>query len=136
MKRASWPAEIPSLPLLQEYVETLVEESGIDQKRMMQVSIAMEEVVMNIISHAYAKNLKGTISIEFENHPDWVVIRTIDKGLPFDPLGLPEPDTGLDLMDRPIGGLGVVMIRNFMDRITYQRCKDENILTMVVNKSK
>ncbi|MBI9091362.1 MAG: ATP-binding protein [Desulfobacterium sp.] len=134
MKRESWPADLVSLPLIQEHVETLVAASGIGQKRVVQVSIALEEVVMNIINHAYAKTLKGNISIEFEDHPRQVVIRIIDGGIPFDPLGVPEPDIGLDIMARPIGGLGIVMIRKFMDGVTYERSHDKNILGLVINK--
>lgn len=134
MKRESWPADLGSLPLIQAYVETLVAECGIGQKRVVQVSIALEEVVMNIINHAYAKTLKGNITIEFEDHPFRVVIRIIDSGIPFDPLGAPEPDIGLDIMERPIGGLGVVMIRKLMDGVTYERSKDKNILGLVINK--
>lgn len=135
MKRESWPADLGSLPPIQAYVETLIAGAGIPLKRVVQVAIAVEEAVMNIISHAYAPTLTGEIAIEFEEHSHQVVIRIIDTGIPFDPLGTPAPDTGLDLMDRPIGGLGVALIRKFMDGVTYERSANKNILGLVINKT-
>ncbi|MCP4116314.1 MAG: ATP-binding protein [Desulfobacteraceae bacterium] len=135
MKGESWPADLASLPPIQAYVEILAAGAGLPRKRVVQVAIAVEEAVMNIINHAYADTPKGEIAIEFEDHPLRVVIRVIDTGIPFDPLGEPEPNIGLDLMERPIGGLGVAMIRNLMDGVTYERSENRNILGLVINKT-
>ncbi len=135
MKHASWPAELTSLPLLQAHVENLAQQSGIGPKRLIQLSIALEEVVMNIINHAYGAAATGDLTIGFEDQGDQVAISISDTGIAFDPLGMAAPDVESDLMDRPIGGLGVMMVRKFMDRVTYERCSNKNILHLTFNKT-
>lgn len=135
MKRVSWPAELASLPLLQEHVETLAQQSGLGPKRLIQLSIALEEVVMNIINHAYAPAETGKISIGFEDQGDQVFISISDTGVAFNPLGMAAPDVKSNLMDRPIGGLGVMMVKKFMDKVAYEHCNNENTLHLTFNKT-
>lgn len=135
MKQASWPAELASLPLLQEHVETLAQRSGIGPKRLIQLSIALEEVVMNVINHAYGPGETGEVAIGFEDQGNRIAISISDTGIAFDPLERAAPDVESGLMDRPIGGLGVMMVRKFMDHVAYERCSNQNILHLTFKKT-
>ncbi len=97
--------------------------------------IATEEALVNIISYAYPDG-NGSIEIthNIENSAEEgrrLVIQIIDWGVAFDPLSLPDPDIEAPIEEREIGGLGVYMMRNIMDKTLYKREGDRNILTLV-----
>ncbi|MDY0220932.1 MAG: ATP-binding protein [Desulfobacterium sp.] len=135
MERVSWPARLESLPLVQEYVETLAQRSGIHGKRLIQLSVALEEVVVNIINHAYDQTGRGDILVGFDDQAETVVISLVDRGLAFNPLEATEPNVEMGLLDRPIGGLGIMMVKKFMDKVRYERHGNENILYLTLNKN-
>jgi anti-sigma regulatory factor (Ser/Thr protein kinase) len=135
LKRVSWPARLESLPFIQEHIEDLAQRSGIDGKRLIQLGIALEEVVVNIINHAYDPTDKGDIKVGFDNQEEMVVVSLVDTGFAFNPLEVAEPDVEMGLLDRPIGGLGIVMVKKFMDQVSYERRNNENILYLTLNKN-
>jgi anti-sigma regulatory factor (Ser/Thr protein kinase) len=55
----------------------------------------------------------------------------VDDGLPFNPLGIEAPDTELGLEEREIGGLGIHLVRNMMDKVSYRRRIDKNVITVI-----
>lgn len=135
LERVSWPARLESLPLVQEYVENLAQRSGINGKRLIQLSVALEEVVVNIINHAYGQKGRGDILVGFDDQAEAVVVSLSDTGLAFNPLEAAEPDVEMALLDRPIGGLGIMMVKKLMDEVRYERRNNENILYLTLNKN-
>ncbi len=135
LERVSWPARLESLPLVQEYVENLAQKSGINGKRLIQLSVALEEVVVNIINHAYGQKGRGDILVGFDDQAEAVVVSLSDTGLAFNPLEAAEPDVEMALLDRPIGGLGIMMVKKLMDEVHYERRNNENILFLTLNKN-
>lgn len=135
LERVSWPARLESLPLVQEYVENLAQRSGINGKRLIQLSVALEEVVVNIINHAYGQKGRGDILVGFDDQAEAVVVSLSDTGLAFNPLEAAEPDVEMALLDRPIGGLGIMMVKKLMDEVHYERRNNENILFLTLNKN-
>lgn len=135
LERVSWPARLESLPLVQEYVENLAQRSGINGKRLIQLSVALEEVVVNIINHAYGQKGRGDILVGFDDQAEAVVVSLSDTGLAFNPLEAAEPDVEMALLDRPIGGLGIMMVKKLMDEVRYERRNNENILFLTLNKN-
>ena len=135
LERVSWPARLESLPLVQEYVENLAQRSGINGKRLIQLSVALEEVVVNIINHAYGQAGRGDILVGFDDQAETVVISLVDRGLAFNPLEATEPNVEMGLLDRPIGGLGIMMVKKLMDEVRYERRNNENILYLTLNKN-
>ncbi len=87
-----------------------------------ELNVILEELVMNIIKHA-----KPTppslgpipVRIEADLSDRRVMVRVMDESLPFDPLSRPKPNLSLDLNDRPIGGLGIHLVRELSDRFQY-----------------
>lgn len=134
LKRVSWPARFDSLPLVQEHIEDLAQRSGVDVNRLIQLSIALEEVVVNIINHAYGSTGGGEILVGFDDQGERVVVSLADTGLAFNPLEADEPDVEMSLLDRPIGGLGILMVKKLMDQVSYERRNNENVLSLTLNK--
>ena len=95
------------------------------------IELALEEVVMNVISYAYDDHGKHEFEVRVKSDEDGVVIDIIDDGKPFDPLHeAAEPDVEASLDSRRIGGLGVFFVKTLMDHVEYRREHGRNHLTM------
>jgi serine/threonine-protein kinase RsbW len=95
-----------------------------------EATLAIEEVVTNAASHGGTDEgaLRITISLRLETTD--LRIHVTDSGRPFNPLVVPSPNTELPLVDRPVGGLGVHLVRSLMDDVVYRREDGKNILAM------
>lgn len=94
------------------------------------VRLAIEELVLNCIKYGYDDAAEHTIVIKLSVTGETLTITVIDDGHPFDPLTAPPPDLSVDLLDRPIGGLGLHMLRELADHLSYRRCNNTNQLTI------
>ncbi len=95
------------------------------------IKLALEEVVMNVISYAYDDGEPHEFEVRLKSDSDGVVIDVIDDGQPFDPLQeTAEPDVEATLEARNIGGLGVYFVKTLMDHVEYRRENDRNRLTL------
>lgn len=119
------------LPQVMEFLEGCLEEADCPLKTMMQISIAVEEVFVNIASYAYAPET-GDAVIHVETDPDADMVRIIleDWGVPYDPMSREDPDVTLSAEDRQIGGLGIYMVKQSMDNVEYEYKDGKNILTL------
>ena len=123
-----------NLETLIEFILAEAERLHFDAKSQNMIRLAAEEILVNVISYAYS-GADGTVEIGCEPAKEGgMTIEVTDKGVPFDPLALPEPDTTLPMEERGIGGLGIFMTRKVMDRVAYRRENDRNILTMYKKK--
>ena len=93
--------------------------------------VVLDELLTNIISYAYLDDEKHDIGIKVELSADRLKMSMVDDGIPFNPLGLETPDTELSLEERKIGGLGIHLVRKMMDRVSYRRRIDKNVITVV-----
>lgn len=123
--------DIQQIPTLAEWVEQLVVPAELN----MPVNLALEEIVSNVMLYAYPGRNDGKVFVEYtedENDDCRRMIFTVsDTGIPFDPTQKDEVDTSLSADERPIGGLGIHLVRQLMDEIHYERLGDKNILTLV-----
>jgi anti-sigma regulatory factor (Ser/Thr protein kinase) len=94
--------------------------------------LALEEHLTNVLSYSYAYEDKRShqILVRLEIVDGTLLVEVQDDGRPFNPLNRPEVDTSLPLDKKPIGGLGVFLIRHVMDHVEYQREGDKNIFRM------
>ena len=128
------PAKLENLPLFIAAVTAHARRAGFGDDRINAIELAVEEALVNVFNYAYpAGPGDATVWCRSDN-PNTLTIRIEDSGAPFDSLALPAPDTAAGLDDRPIGGLGVFLIRQFMDDARYARQDDRNILTLVARK--
>ena len=101
-------------------------ESGLANK----IKLAVEEAVTNVIDYAYPNDIEGNISLTIEADESRIRFILSDLGSEFDPTGVSKVDTTLTVNERPIGGLGVFLVRNLMDSINYERVDGKNVLRM------
>lgn len=94
------------------------------------IRLALEEAVTNIIMHGYADADDHEIEIRFSASADRVAFTILDDGQPFNPLGAPAPDLDRDFDEMAIGGLGIHLIRELMDNVSYERIDGRNVLVM------
>ena len=100
-------------------------------KTQMQIDVAVEELFVNVAHYAYApKNGPVTVRIETAQEPRAVTITLTDCGVPYDPLAKPDPDVTLPADERPIGGLGIYMVKKSMDEMRYAYRDGQNVLMM------
>ena len=100
--------------------------------------LVIDELLTNIISYAYPDDEHHEIGIKIELSANRLKVSMVDDGIPFNPLGLETPDTELSLEEREIGGLGIHIVRKMMDKVSYRRRIDKNVITAVefLNKEK
>ena len=122
--------DIQQVPQLAEFVDMVCEEVGMDMAVAIQMNLAMEEAVVNVMSYAYPADTVGDVTIEAVTIADQLQFTIIDSGIPFDPTAKAEVDTTLSAEERPIGGLGIHLVRQLMDSITYERIDGKNVLTL------
>jgi anti-sigma regulatory factor (Ser/Thr protein kinase) len=133
LMKISLPAGLNNLAALISPVKDSAVQQGISQKRVMEIELALEETLINIINHAYGGN-PGDIEIGcYRTDNNRFVMEIADSGPPFDIFSTKEPDLSADIADRQVGGLGVYIIKQLMDEVTYQRSDTHNILTLAVD---
>jgi anti-sigma regulatory factor (Ser/Thr protein kinase) len=124
------PAKLENLEFMLQFIRNGAEQQGFSKKDVNKIQIAAEEALVNVISYAYPDN-GGNVEIRCDaKGAEGLVIEIIDWGNPFDPLSLPEPDIEAPPEERNIGGLGIHIMRNIMDEVSYKRDGDRNILTL------
>ena len=131
MTNKTFPAKTDALPNILGFVEETLEGYGCPVKIQMAVSVAIEEVFVNIAHYAYPENAGDmNLGIGFDAQRRTLTFRMTDQGIPFDPLQKPDPDITLSAQEREIGGLGIFIAKKTMDRLTYAYENGENVLTM------
>ena len=128
--------DIQDVPLLAAFMDEVCEAAGFNASLAMQMNLAMEEAVVNVMNYAYPVGVKGDIVIEAEDKGDSVQFDIIDGGTPFDPTAEADADTTLSAEERPIGGLGIFLVRQLMDIVSYKYKDGKNRLTLVKKKVK
>ena len=124
------PNEIDAISEMSIFIDTICEELGFDMMTTMNLNLAIEEAVVNVVNYAYPKGTYGEVNLDVQadNQKFTIVIR--DSGTPFDPTKQKEVDTTLSAEERPIGGLGIHLVRQIMDKISYQYTDKQNILKL------
>ena len=124
-------AKTNNLDRVLEFIDGNLEKNNCSQKTKMQIDVAVEELFVNIAHYAYNTDI-GSASIHYdtENDQKYAVITFKDSGVPYNPLEKPDPDLTLSAEERPIGGLGIYMVKKTMDDVTYEYKDGQNILTI------
>ena len=125
--------DIQQIPQLAAFVEAIAEKKQLDHSLSLNLNLALEEAVTNVIMYAYPKGTDGLVDIEAIIREHSLTFIVSDSGQPFDPTTQPQADISLGVDDRPIGGLGIYMVKNIMDSVSYRRSDGKNILTMIKN---
>ena len=124
------PNDVQETPRLGEFVEDICEKLAFDATTTMQINLAIEEAVVNVMNYAYPHGMEGNVEIIADANSQRLKFTIIDSGKAFDPTTSRPVDTTLDAEDRAIGGLGIHLMRVYMDSINYERRNGQNILTL------
>lgn len=119
--------DIQQIPTLAEWVDAL----GLPEELNMPVNLALEEIVSNVMLYAYPHDKSGQVFVEFTRDRQTVTFTVSDSGIPFDPTKKDEVDITLSAEERAIGGLGIHLVRQLMDEISYSREEEKNVLTLI-----
>lgn len=134
MKELTVPATLEELETVQAFIEGELETYGCPMKTMLQVSVAVEEIYVNIAHYAYHPEIgEATVRCAVGGDPLQVTIQFLDSGKPFDPLAKPDADITLSAEERQIGGLGILMVKKTMDDVVYEYKDGCNVLTLKKN---
>ena len=129
-RELSLPNNIEDIPRLGTFVDEVCEALEFDVSTTMQLNLALEEAVVNVMNYAYPQGTVGEIYIEATCNERRLKFTITDWGVPFDPTAKQEVDTTLPVEERPIGGLGIHLIRKLMDSINYEHVNGKNVLTL------
>ncbi len=94
------------------------------------LDLVLEEAFTNVVKYAFDDDQTHEILLEFEKNDQWLEIRLIDDGLSYDPTQKTDPDIEAPVEDRQVGGLGIFLIKQFMDSVDYQRKDNKNYLIL------
>lgn len=124
------PNDVQEVPKLAAFVDEVCEALDIGMATAMQLNLAMEEAVVNVMDYAYPVGTYGDVTILAHANDDCLEFVISDTGTPFDPTQKEEVDTTLSVEERRIGGLGIHLVRKIMDSISYERVDGKNVLSL------
>ena len=113
------------------FMKSVLKKLNIEKSLARQLRLAVEEAVVNVIDYAYPSGIEGDIEIHIMSDGGTLKTIIIDSGVAFDPTAKEKADTSLSAEDRQIGGLGILLVRELMDAINYERENGKNILTLI-----
>jgi len=130
----NYPAEIAALPRIKSEVLDIARQSGWSGDNLGHLELVLEEGAVNIINHAYPEN-NGEIVITLIAVEGGLILRLQDSGIPFDPASISVPSLDAVAEDRPMGGLGIHLMKSIADGIEYRRENDRNTLDILLKSS-
>ncbi len=134
MKELTIEATPENVDTVIEFVDAQLEEYGCGMKEQMAIDVAIDELFANIAHYAYNPETGyATVRVDVLKDPLSVEVTFIDNGRQYDPLAKDDPDTTLSVEDRPIGGMGILIVKKSMDAVSYEYKDGKNILTIKKN---
>jgi len=129
-RRAAVPGDAAQLPVLTQFLNEFWSEAHLAPAQAIAFELALEEIFMNIVMHGAQPGMQPSVEVSLSLAADTLTMTVEDNCRQFDPLSLPPPDLTASLIERPIGGLGVSLVRQMMDAVSYQRIGARNRLSM------
>ena len=122
--------QVDELERVNQFVEEIGEELGLDMELQMNLNLVMEEMVSNVIFYAYPEGKTAEIELLAESDGKELTFVLSDKGKEFDPTAKADADPDVNPAERDIGGMGIYIVKNIMNEVSYQRLEGKNLLTM------
>ena len=121
---------IDELQHVAAFVEEIGEELGLSMELQLNLNLVMEEMFSNIIFYAYPEGTEATIELTAESDGKELTFVLSDQGREFDPTMKDDVDIDINPAERDLGGMGIFIVKNIMNQVTYQRLEGRNLLTM------
>jgi serine/threonine-protein kinase RsbW len=122
--------QISELEKVAQFVEEIGEELGLSMELQMNLNLVMEEMVTNVIFYAYPQGEVADIELLAKSDGKELTFVLSDQGKEFDPTAKEDADLDVNPADRELGGMGIFIVKNIMNKVTYQRLEGKNLLTM------
>ena len=122
--------QISELEKVAQFVEEIGEELGLSMELQMNLNLVMEEMVTNVIFYAYPEGEEADIELLAKSDGKELTFVLSDQGKEFDPTAKEDADLDVNPADRELGGMGIFIVKNIMNKVTYQRLEGKNLLTM------
>ena len=123
-------SQASEVPLVHDALDELAARHRLPARCVARLHLALEEHLANIIAHGGDRGLAGKITVRFTLEPAALRVEIEDDAGPFNPLDAPPVDTSLPLEQKPLGGLGILLIRKSVDELDYRRAGNRNVLLM------
>jgi serine/threonine-protein kinase RsbW len=128
------PATMESLDMLRTFVLQCASRCGVRLHKLPDIDLVLEELLTNVFHYAYPPDEAGDIEVKcFMEAPARFCLIIQDWGRAFDPLAREIPCVSADVCERPVGGLGIYLVRHKADGVCYQRLDDRNVLKICFN---
>ena len=124
----SLPANLDNLPQFIAFAVDHARRQGFSQQRAKEIELAIEEALVNVMEYAYPGKSGMLILLAEPEPPGKLTFKIRDQGKIFNPLDRESPDLPQELMERPVGGLGIFLIKKIADELSWQRQGNENCL--------
>ncbi len=123
---------VNELERVNQFIREIADELHLDDEMLMNLNLVMEEMVSNVIFYAYPEDVKADIELLAEYSADNKELTFVlsDQGEEFDPTAMVAADPNVNPAERQIGGMGIFIVKNIMNHVTYQRLEGKNLLTM------
>ena len=121
---------VEELERVARFIDEIGEELSLDMELQMNLNLVMEEMVSNIIFYAYPEGVEATIELLAECDGKELTFILSDQGRAFDPTLKENFDMDVNPAERELGGMGIFIVKNIMNQVTYQRLEGRNLLTM------
>lgn len=122
--------DVKEVEALGFFVKQVAEQLSLDKSLTGKLRLAVEEAVVNVMEYAYPKGTTGEVNIRATSNGNMLRFIISDTGISFNPTEVTAADTTLSAEERPIGGLGILLVRELMDSINYERIDGKNVLTL------
>ena len=122
--------KISELEKVAQFVEEIGEELGLNMELQMNLNLVMEEMVSNVIFYAYPEGEDAEIELLAKSDGKELTFVLSDQGKEFDPTAKEDADLDVNPAERELGGMGIFIVKNIMNKVTYQRLEGRNLLTM------
>ncbi len=128
-------ADTRNLNTIADFIEEKLKDNKINPDVVEEVLVAADEAATNVIKHSYKNKPGGYIKILLKLNSGEIVVSLFDKGIVFNPDRIPVPELSRDIKNRQVGGLGVFLMKKFMDEVVYYfkgiKGRNENEVRMI-----
>ena len=131
MREWTVEAVTDNIPVITQDIGRELDALDCSQQAKRQINVALDELLSNIAYYAYAPGSgEITVRMRYDETDETVFLTFIDSGVPYNPLEKKDPDIALPAGERPVGGMGILMVKKKMDGMEYRRENEQNILTV------
>ena len=122
-------AILENFGMVADFVDEELEKRNVPMAAEAQIDIALDEIYTNVAKYAYGDEVgEVTVRLDFSDDVSEVRMTVSDAGIPYDPLQQEDPDVSLEADERQIGGLGIYLVKQLMDEVSYEYRGGMNIL--------